>query len=151
MEPHGFLSNWYPSPFELDGQRFSSVEQYIMYRKCVLFGDEASAAAVMATDDPEAQKAVGRRATGYNANAWEGARPMVLLRGLLAKFGQNEDLKRLLLETDDAYLVECAGSDKIWACGVRLGDEKRFDAENWAGSNILGFTLMEVREMLAEL
>ena len=38
-EPNGFLSNWYPSPFTLDGQYFTSVEQYMMYRKAITFGD----------------------------------------------------------------------------------------------------------------
>ena len=75
---------------------------------------------------------------------------MVVLRGLMAKFSQNEDLKQKLLDTGDAYLVECAGSDKIWACGIRLNDDKRFDAANWTGDNILGFALMEVREMFKE-
>ncbi|MBQ8707130.1 MAG: NADAR family protein [Succinivibrionaceae bacterium] len=36
--PHGYLGNWYPSPFELDGARYSSVEQYIMRQKCLRFG-----------------------------------------------------------------------------------------------------------------
>jgi hypothetical protein len=30
-EPHGFLSNWYPSPFDLDSVHFTSAEQYIMH------------------------------------------------------------------------------------------------------------------------
>ena len=38
-EPNGFLSNWYPSDFEIDGMKFCNVEQYIMYRKCTVFGD----------------------------------------------------------------------------------------------------------------
>ncbi len=38
-EPNGFLSNWYPSTFTLDGQHFTSVEQYMMYRKAITFGD----------------------------------------------------------------------------------------------------------------
>ena len=38
-EPNGFLSNWYPSPFTVDGQHFTSVEQYMMYRKAITFGD----------------------------------------------------------------------------------------------------------------
>ena len=147
-EPYGYLSNWYPSPFELDGLQFSSVEQYIMYRKCMVFGDEASAQNVLATEDTAVQQAIGRKAFGYIGSVWAGMRQMVVLRGLLAKFGQNEDLKQKLLETGDAYLVECAGSDKIWACGIRLNDDRRFDASNWTGDNILGFALMEVRAML---
>jgi ribA/ribD-fused uncharacterized protein len=150
-EPHGYLSNWYPSPFDLDGIRFSSVEQYIMYRKCMTFGDEASAEAVLAAEDPAAQQIIGRRAAGYIGHVWDGMRQMVAFRGLMAKFTQNEELKQKLLDTGDAYLVECAGSDKNWACGVRLNDEGRFDAENWTGGNILGFALMEVRETIGKM
>lgn len=149
-EPHGYLSNWYTSPFDLDGMHFSSVEQYIMYRKCMIFGDETSAKAVLATEDTATQQAIGRKAAGYIGSVWAGMRQMVVLRGLMAKFSQNEDLKQKLLDTGDAHLVECAGSDKIWACGIRLNDDKRFDAANWTGNNILGFALMEVRAILRE-
>ena len=150
-EPHGHLSNWYPSPFDLDGIRFSSVEQYVMYRKCMLFGDETSAKAVLATNDTAAQQALGRKASGYIGSVWAGMRQMVAFRGLMAKFSQNEDLKQKLLDTGDAYLVECAGSDKVWACGLRLNDDRRFDAANWTGENILGFALMEVREAMKRM
>ena len=145
-EPFGFLSNWYKSPFVLDGTRFTSSEQYIMYRKCLLFGDSVSAMAVLATDDVAKQQAIGRKATGYNEHVWAGSRQIVAYRGLMAKFGQNEELRKQLLATEDAVLVECAASDRVWACGIRLNDPKRFDASNWTGENILGFALMEVRE-----
>ena len=75
-------------------------------------------------------------------------RQLVAVRGLLAKFSQNEDLKQKLLETGDAWLVECAHSDTIWACGIRLNEDERFDANKWRGQNILGFALMEVRDVL---
>ena len=38
-EPYGFLSNWYLSEFTIDGITFSSMEQYMMYQKAVLFED----------------------------------------------------------------------------------------------------------------
>lgn len=150
-EPNGYLSNWYSSPFDLDGEHFSSVEQYIMYRKCMIFGDENAAKAILKTEDPAQQQAIGRAAKGYVGHVWAGMRQVVLLRGLRAKFSQNIDLKQKLLDTDDAYLVECAGTDKIWACGIRLNDDKRFDAANWTGDNILGFALMEVRQELQQV
>lgn len=147
-EPNGFLSNWFISPFDLNGIHFSSAEQFIMYRKCMLFGDESSAKAVLATDDPATQQDIGRKAKGYIGTVWSGARQMVAFEGLLAKFSQNEDLKNKLIDTDDAVLVECAGSDKIWACGIRLDDERRFNASEWIGQNILGYTLMTVRDFI---
>ena len=147
-EPHGYLSNWYPAPFTLDGVRYSSTEQYIMHEKCAIFGDGAAAAAVLATDDPQTQQTIGRNAAGYVHHVWVGLRQMVALRGLLAKFSQNETLKRQLLATGDAWLVECAGSDTNWACGVRLKDAARRDADLWRGDNLLGFALMEARALL---
>ena len=149
-EPNGYLSNWYSSPFDLDGEHYTSAEQYIMYQKCKLFGDEAAAAAVLATDDVATQQAIGRKAKGYIGAVWSGARQIIAFKGLMAKFSQNEELKKNLLDTDDAFLVECAGSDKIWACGIRLNDDRRFDAANWDGQNILGFALMEVRSRLKD-
>ena len=149
-EPCGWLSNWYLSPFDLDGQHFTSMEQYIMYRKCMVFGDRASAEAILATDDVATQKEIGRNAVGYIDTVWAGMRQIAAYEGLLAKFGQNPDLKEKLLNTGDAFLVECAGSDRIWACGIRLNDDRRCDMANWKGKNILGFALMEVRNKLSK-
>lgn len=64
-EPYGFLSNWYLSTFELDGMTFSSVEQYIMYRKCLQFGDQEAANAVIATQSPAKQQLIARNSKGY--------------------------------------------------------------------------------------
>lgn len=147
-EPHGFLSNWYPSDFTLDGMQFSSAEQYIMYRKCMTFGDTATAKKVMETDDPAQQQALARNAKGYHDVVWGGLRQVILMRALVAKFTQNEELRDALLDTGDDYLVECAHNDKLWACGERLDGSARLDIARWSGKNILGFALMEVRNML---
>ena len=148
QDPDGYLSNWYPASFTLDGITFSSTEQYIMYRKCQIFGDSASAAAILATDDPARQQAIGKKASGFNATLWDGLKQVIAFRGLMAKFSQNEDLKKQLFATGDAYLVECAHSDVIWACGIRVNEKERFDISKWRGQNLLGFTLMEVRAAL---
>ena len=148
QEPDGYLSNWYLSPFDLDGKRFTSCEQYIMYKKCMLFNDIGSAEQVLATNDTAIQQMIGRNARGYNQAVWEGARQAIAMRGLICKFEQNEVLKEKLLLTGNAYLVECAKSDSIWACGRTLQDDRRLSVDTWNGTNILGFALMEVREFL---
>lgn len=149
-EPNGYLSNWYPASFVIDNVTFTSTEQYIMYRKCLAFGDNVCASAVRNTDDPQEQQNLGRKANGYVDCVWAGMRQIVAFQGLFAKFSQNEDLKQKLLDTGTAWLVECAYSDTTWACGIRLTDDARFDTANWRGQNLLGFALMEVRRMLRE-
>lgn len=147
-EPCGFLSNWYLSDFVLDGIKFTSNEQYIMYQKCRIFGDDVSAEAVLQTNDVDKQQQIGRNASGYNDNVWAGMRQLVAVKGLYAKFSQNDNLKQILLATGEAYLVECAVGDTTWACGISLYDKDRFDSSKWRGQNILGFALMEVRNKL---
>lgn len=147
-EPYGFLSNWWLSDFVLDGVKFTSNEQYIMYRKCVFFGDMTAAKAVMKTDNPAQQQAIAKNAIGYNDVMWNGTRQLAAYRGLMAKFEQNVYLAAELLSTGDAVLVECARTDHLWACGVSLYDDARHDIDTWAGKNILGFALMEVRDTL---
>lgn len=42
-EPYGFLSQWYDSPFEVDGVTYASTEMWMMIQKARLFGDEVCA------------------------------------------------------------------------------------------------------------
>jgi len=147
-EEHGWLSNWTLSDFELDGKVFSSVEQYIMYQKCDVFGDMESAQAVMATKDPQVMQTIGRNARGYIPLVWEGLRQVIAERAIYASFSQNDKRRQLLVDTEDAWLVECAHQDKIWTCGARINEPERFDASLWKGTNLLGFVLMKVREDL---
>jgi len=147
-EPYGFLSNWFYSPFNINDTHYTSAEQYIMQQKCLLFGDYESAKAILATENPENQQSIGRQAKGYISSVWSGLRQLIAVRGLLAKFSQNEDLREKLLETRNAYLVECARTDTVWACGKSLTDPDRRYANKWTGQNILGFSLMEVRNIL---
>ena len=50
-EENGWLSNWYPSMFTVDGITFTSMEQYMMYKKAEVFGDEDIKKEIMSTDD----------------------------------------------------------------------------------------------------
>ncbi len=147
-EENAFLSNWYPSPFELDGIQFSCVEQYMMYQKAMLFHDEESASAILATNDPEEIKAIGRAVKNYDDSVWSGRRQVIVYRGLMAKFEQNPELDTELCNTGDAVLAECVTGDKIWGIGLSIADDRRFNLRQWQGQNLLGYTLMEVRDRL---
>lgn len=46
-EENGYLSNWYPSRFVVNDVEFSSMEQYMMYRKACCFNDAETAARML--------------------------------------------------------------------------------------------------------
>ncbi len=147
-EENGYLSNWYPSRFTCADRQFSSMEQYMMYRKAICFNDKKIAAEILKTDDVAAIKALGRQVSGYDDNVWNGIRQIAIYEGLLEKFSQNEELRRQLLATGDAILAECAVRDRIWGIGLSMTDPDRLDRSKWKGQNLLGYALMMVREKL---
>lgn len=149
-EENAFLSNWSFSDFEKDGVQYSSMEQYMMHRKALTFGDMEIAEKIMAASDFGEIKALGRQVRNYDDRIWSGIRQIVVYEGLLEKFRQNPELKAQLLATGDALLAECALRDQIWAVGLTMHDEGRLNIEKWRGQNLLGFALMQVREKLAK-
>lgn len=69
-------------------------------------------------------------------------------QGNFLKFSQNEKFKEFLLSTADRILVEASPYDKIWGIGMLETDPKANDPSQWNGENLLGFALMEVRDLL---
>ena len=147
-EENGYLSNWYLSLFTLDGVAFSSMEQYMMYRKAVCFGDDKVAAQILVTEDVAEIKTLGRLVSGYDESLWNGVRQIVVYEGLLAKFSQNSELGEQLKKTGNTVLAECAVKDRIWGIGLSMHDSDRLDRAKWQGQNLLGYALMMVREKL---
>lgn len=147
-EENGYLSNWYPAPFKIGNVEFSSMEQFMMYRKAICFCDEVIAKKILSTDDVAEIKSLGREVSNYDEHVWNGVRQIVVYEGLLAKFSQNRDLRDRLKDTGGAVLAECAVKDLIWGTGLSMKDPNRFDMSKWRGQNLLGYTLMMVRERL---
>ena len=149
-EENGYLSNWYLSSFVVSDIQFSSMEQYMMYEKAICFGDSETASQILKTSDVAEIKQHGRAVKDYNDQVWNGVRQIIVYEGLLAKFSQDLELKRQLLDTGDAILCECAVKDRIWGIGLSMKDPDRLDMSKWQGTNLLGFALMKVRDKLRE-
>lgn len=150
-EENGYLSNWFFSEFAYRGTNFTSVEQYMTYCKAIMFGDAAVRNRILSTSDMAEIKQLGRSVRNYNDKLWRGQSQLIVYQGLLAKFAQNDDLRVKLLNTGTSILAECAVTDKIWGIGLSMDDDRRFLIDQWQGSNMLGFSLMQVRNMLQEM
>lgn len=147
-EENGYLSNWYLSDFTVNGTTYSSMEQYMMHQKALLFQDTAVAQQILSTSNVGKIKALGRSAHNYDDILWNGLRQIIVYKGLMEKFRQNDELKNRLLATSPDILAECAVQDRIWGIGLSMKDDRRFDLSQWQGQNLLGFSLMCVRAEL---
>ena len=122
-EPYGFLSQWFSSEFTAPAPTsvsegtaplvFVTTEQYMMYRKAILFNDGEIAEMIMQESNPREQKALGRLVKGFDNKVWNRNREGIVEEGNWHKFTQQKrgDLKRSLLETGERELVEVCAVD----------------------------------------
>lgn len=145
----GSLSQWWPCRFTIDGVEYASAEHWMMAAKARLFGDEASVPAILAARTPAEAKVLGRKVSGFDDERWAAERFALVVRGNVAKFGQDPELRRYLLGTANRVLVEASPRDRIWGIGLGAANDASTDPQRWRGLNLLGFALMEARERLA--
>jgi ribA/ribD-fused uncharacterized protein len=142
------LSQWWPSPFTVDDVTFPTAEHYMMYSKARLFGDLSMADRVLGVRHPNEAKTLGRQVSGFDEERWAAARYDIVVAGSVAKFGQNDDLRAFLLGTGDRVLVEASPLDRVWGIGLAADDERADKPDQWKGLNLLGFALMDARDIL---
>jgi len=142
------FSQWYPCRFVVDGQTFNCAEQYMMYEKAKLFGDDDVAAKILAAAHPREHKALGRKVKNFDDAAWKSARERIVRAGNHAKFTQNQELEKQLFDTKGTTLVEASPYDKIWGIGLAASDPRTNDPKQWLGRNLLGKILTELRDEL---
>ncbi|MFI5838452.1 NADAR family protein [Catenuloplanes sp. NPDC051500] len=144
------LSQWAPSPFTVDGVRFETAEHYMMWRKAMLFDDAETAARVLAAGHPKQAKDLGRRVRDFDEQVWLAARYGIVVDGNVAKFRQHAAMGDYLRGTGDRVLVEASPLDRVWGIGLAADDPRAEDPSAWRGLNLLGFALMEVRDVVAD-
>ena len=142
------FSQWYQSSFELDNIKYATAEHYMMAEKARLFNDSEILAKILAASHPGEAKKLGRSILGFDESIWLKHRRAIVVRGNVCKFEQNEALKEFLVNTGDRILVEASPRDKIWGIGLEQNHPDAANPNKWRGLNLLGFSLMEVRNIL---
>ena len=134
------FSNFYQAGFVFDEKEYPTGEHF--YQSIKHASNPARAEAIrLAESIGEAHTLGNLRDDNFDSKVWESLRDDVMFQGMLAKFQQNEDLGRMLLETGDKMLVQI-DSDTHWGMCV-VGDGVELH-----GDNAAGMVLMRVREVL---
>jgi ribA/ribD-fused uncharacterized protein len=140
------FSQWYPAPFELEGERYATAEHFMMAQKAALFADDATRRQVLEAPSPGAAKALGRAVRDFDEATWVAHRFAIVVRGNRAKFAQHPALQQFLRNTAPRVLVEASPVDRIWGIGLAQDDPDTHHPDRWHGLNLLGFALMAVRD-----
>ncbi len=142
------LSQWWASPFEIDGIVYRTAEHYMMAEKARLFEGHDIGDRIIACSNPKEVKKLGREIQNFNDDLWNEHRFEVVVQGNLAKFSQNSALQGFLRSTGRKVIVEASPQDTIWGIGLAEDDPNAKNPERWNGLNLLGFALMKVRSKL---
>ena len=126
---YGFLSNFYPSPFVIEGKSYATNEHYFQSQKAT---SEELREWIRLAPTPYAAMKAGRSLRDEKDEIkkdWADKKSHIL-----AKFTQNPELMKKLLATGDAVLHEDSPTDLIWG---KKGEDR------------LGKILMKVRLVLS--
>ena len=133
-DAYGFLSNFSPHGFSIDGRYWPTVEHFYQAQK---FAGTPYAEQVRQARNPGHAKNLGRRRDWPLRADWESVKVDVMRQAVAQKFAAHADLRASLLATGERLLVENAPADTFWGCG-----------QDGSGRNMMGIILMEVRAAL---
>lgn len=138
-KPYGAFSNLFRREIEFEGVKYATSEHAYQAGKA---RKDAVREWILAAPSPALVAMAAHGLYWWDIRpGWSKMKFDRMREVLFAKFSQHEDLKKLLLSTGDARLVESATVDsevnRTW------GEVKG------KGKNMLGVLLMEVREELA--
>jgi len=131
-----------------DGVVYNCCEQYMMYKKAKLFGDDLIAQEILREIEPSSQQKLGREVSGYASEKWNKNKFGIVWYGNFLKFSQHSDLAERLMATQGKVIVEASPYDLVWGVGYGADDDEILSPERWRGQNLLGKVLMSVRSAL---
>ncbi|MFD2907425.1 NADAR family protein [Flavobacterium ardleyense] len=144
------FSQWWTAPFVVDEVKYNTAEHWMMAQKALLFSDVEIYKKIIVAKSPAEAKSLGRQVKNFDEITWNNKRFEIVLKGSLEKFGQHKELKDFLVNTKNKVLVEASPVDRIWGIGLASDSDKAENPKRWNGLNLLGFVLMEVRDILKD-
>lgn len=133
-DTYGEFSNFALYPIQLKGKTWQTTEHYFQAQK---FAGTEHENKIRNAPNPMKAAELGRTRKVKIRKNWDNLKDNVMFDALKAKFTQHEDLRKLLLETEDKILIEHTENDSYWG-----------DGGDGSGKNKLGKLLMKLRENL---
>jgi ribA/ribD-fused uncharacterized protein len=139
------FSNFYETEFELDGVKYKSAEHAYQGIKAKTFGDNEAFEKILKAKSAQSAKAAGKKVKEYKEETWNEKKDEVMKTVLRAKFTQNLELRKKLLDSGDKVIANADSRDKYWGIGTSTNTSMAKDPAKWKGENKLGKMLEELR------
>lgn len=130
-DTYGEFSNFALYPIKLKGKTWQTTEHYFQAQK---FAGTEHENKIRNAPNPMKAAELGRTRKVKIRKNWDNLKDNVMFDAIKAKFTQHEDLRKLLLETEDKILIEHTENDRYWG-----------DGGDGSGKNKLGKLLMKLR------
>lgn len=145
------FSNFYETVFQVDDVEYKSAEHAYQAIKAHTFGDNVHFEKIRNAKSAQSAKSFGKKVENFKEDIWNAKKDDVMKQVLRAKFTQNLELRKKLLDTEDKLLAQADARDKYWGIGTSAPTSIAKDPKKWKGENKLGKILMEIRtELKAE-
>ncbi len=138
--PYGCFSNFSPHSIDLAGENWATVEHYYQAQKFLGTKFEDLMVQIRSAPTPEIAAQIGRKLEHQPHSDWDRRKLEVMYRAVSQKFTTHLSIQQILIETEDAEIIEDSPRDYFWGCGIEGN-----------GTNHLGRILMEVRDGLKTL
>ena len=133
---YGCFSNFAPYPVRLKGRTWPTSEHYFQAQK---FAGTEHEEEIRLIKSAMTAAHAGRDRRKPLRHDWERVKDEIMLEAVRAKFTQHPELREILLATGQAEIIEHTTNDRYWG-----------DGGDGSGRNMLGKTLMTIRDELRE-
>jgi len=142
------FSSFYDTTFKLDDVEYKSAEHALQAIKAKTFGDEENFKKIVKAKSAQSAKSFGKKVDKFDDKIWDEKKEDVMRQILRAKFSQNPDARKKLLDTADKTIANADPRDNYWGIGTSATTTIAKNPSKWKGENKLGKLLMELREEL---
>lgn len=123
-----------------------SAEQAIAWMKAILMNDIDTALLVQDTASPKECRRLSEEIKFFDRAKWEMWQEEIAVYVLTEKFSSSERLLSVLEKSRGQSIAEANADDRVW--GIGICKQQAISGMQWQGQNLLGRTLMAVRENL---
>lgn len=140
-------------PFKIDDIEFSSVFQYMQFKKALVFDDKYIANTILKTKDREKMREYIKKeifSENKNENYWKAIKYATMIEALKIQMENYPELIEKLKQTGNSTIVFCTKNENKYGIIADVGDESIYNKKKWKGNNQLGYALMNIRQDLKQ-